>query len=369
MNRFPVSIALFAAVLCCVPAAHAAPSTYRLVEFQAPDPATQTIEITGINNLGEVVYTLFGGGTSTQYLWRNGVATPLGGLSTLCGPGTTAETGGINDLGEIMITVQNSSFTCSAGFIWHHGSVTPLGPLPTGGYNEISANGINDLGQVVGTLSGPAPTPESNSLESQFVWQDGKYTLLPPLPNGDMYYPGGASVDAINNVGVIAGTSGDAQGFMAVLWIKDKIVNLGACPGIAQSGATDVNDLGVVTGGCQGDSDVFTPFVWKAGKFTILSFPPGDTQSGNAAGINDLGQIVGQEYPNAAGTGPGDALLWQDGAVYSLNTLVARNDPLKPYTSLDSGNAITNTGYILALGQDSRDSTHSFITYLLIPVR
>ena len=115
--------------------------------------------------------------------------------------------------------------------------------------------------------------------------------------------------------------------------------------------------------------DDFTPYVWQAGKFTILPIPPSLPQSGVAAGINDLGQIVGEQYPDISTFGPGAALLWEHGNVYDLNTLIAPTDPLKPYARLLAASAINIRGQILVQGLDSRISTPNFpVTYLLTPV-
>jgi uncharacterized membrane protein len=371
MNRPSVSIAMFAAVILCSLAqatpASAAPPMYRLTELGNNLAANQSLFSTGFNNLGEIAFTLSTGSTSQAHVWRNGHMTPLSGLSNLCGPNSNSASEGMNNLGEIVVAVYNSNDTCFNNYIWHTGTVTPItGTLPPG-YTEINADGLNDRAQVIGTVI--APSPDGFGTESQFVWQNGQFTLLPPLPNGNMYYPGGATAFSINDFGVIAGTSGIAPGyFQGVIWIDARIYDIGSCPGIPQSGAGSINNLGMVTGSCQ-NGDTWTPFVWEAGKFTILPIPPNLPQSATAGGLNDLGQIVGEQYPGNNAFGEGVALLWENGNVYDLNTLISPNDPLKPYTTLLSADTINIQGQILAAGVDSRIPNSPFpVTYLLTPV-
>jgi uncharacterized membrane protein len=298
---------------------------------------------------------------------RNGRLIPLGGLSPVCGANSSFATAGINNLGEILVAIYSPGGACYENFIWRQGTLINLGGPPPGGYTMVAAGQLNDRDQVIGTLFGT--TPDGLSLESQFVWKNGKYTLLPPLPNGNMYYPGGATASSINDFGVIAGSSGTAAGFRGVVWHNAIATDMGTCPGLPNSGASALNDLGMVVGACQPNGDSFVPFVWQDGKFTILPLPAnGLPPSAIAGSINDLGQIVGEQYPNATFNGPGGALLWQDRSIYDLNTLIAPNDPLKPYTALLTANFINIQGQILATGQDSRVPGNLSIYYLLTPV-
>lgn len=66
-------------------------------------------------------------------------------------------------------------------------------------------------------------------------------------------------------------------------------------------------------------------YLWQEGVLTDLGVPDGDDNS-QANLINDSGQIVG-----AAGVGfvetyaPDRALLWQNGGLFDLNTLIPRD--------------------------------------------
>lgn len=368
MNRSSVSIIMFAATLLSSSGvAQAAPPTYRLTEFGADDSASKATYVTGVNALGEIAVTVYdnGNGTSQAYLWRSGTLTSLSGISNLCGPNSNSSSAGINNFGHVGVSVYSSDFTCFKNYIWNQGKVTFVGPGPTG-YTVESVSGPNDRDEVIGSLAGT--NPDGSGFQVQYSWQNGKFTILPPLPNGNMYYPGGATATGLNDFGVIAGSSGTAGGFRGVIWVNSKAIDMGTCPGIPNSAAGMINNLGMVVGSCQVNGDTFVPFVWQAGTFTTLPIPNnGQPQSGSALGINDLGQIVGYQYPNSAGTGPATALLWERGAVYDVNTLIAPNDPLKPYAVLLAAEEVTLGGQIVAMGQDTRIPNNSSVFYVLTP--
>jgi probable HAF family extracellular repeat protein len=122
-----------------------------------------------INDQGQAVgYS----GTCTAALhavsWENGTAFPLPDL------GTGAIAQGINNQGQIVGTVGSPDGTTQYGALWQNGAITNLGTLP-GDFAAI-ATGINSKGQVVGS------TWDSNFNWSHgFIWQDGVMTDLNTL--------------------------------------------------------------------------------------------------------------------------------------------------------------------------------------------
>jgi probable HAF family extracellular repeat protein len=122
-----------------------------------------------INDRGQAVgYS----GTCTAALhavsWENGTAFPLPDL------GTGAIAQGINNQGQIVGTVGSPDGTTQYGALWQNGAITNLGTLP-GDFAAI-ATGINSKGQVVGS------TWDSNFNWSHgFIWQDGVMTDLNTL--------------------------------------------------------------------------------------------------------------------------------------------------------------------------------------------
>jgi probable HAF family extracellular repeat protein len=181
-------------------------------------------------------------------------------------------------------------------------TVTTLVSAPFTGASD--ANGINDAGEVVGQEDVTFP----------FVWQPttpngttGTATRLPILPTGAN--PGTATAFAINNSGVIAGTSDalDASGNLvtrAVRWTGGAIQELGTLmpdpfnPGafLGSSRALDINDLGQIVGASDTVLGVehaflFDPTLGFMGDLGALS-PPVPVAS-RATSINNNGEIVG----------------------------------------------------------------------------
>ncbi len=122
-----------------------------------------------INDNGEAVgYS----GTCSAALhavsWENGTASPLPDL------GTGAIAQGINNKGQIVGTVGSADGTTQYGALWQNGELTNLGTLA--GDIAAIATGINDQGQVVGS------TWDANFDWSHgFIWQNGVMTDLNTL--------------------------------------------------------------------------------------------------------------------------------------------------------------------------------------------
>ena len=70
--------------------------------------------------------------------------------------------------------------------------------------------------------------------------------------------------------------------------------------------------------------------------------------------VNALGQVVGFSYVTLS-SGTPHAFLYSNGKMTDLNTLIDPQSSLALYVTLTDANAITDNGYILALGTDSRD--------------
>ncbi|HLJ93427.1 MAG TPA: carbohydrate binding domain-containing protein [Gemmataceae bacterium] len=122
----------------------------------------------------------------------------------------------INASGEVAGSVNHSVGLASpydtTAFVYQNGQTIDLGGLP--GYAYSSANGINDLGQVVGTAWRTLPDfplPPSMPTERPFLYTDGQMidlnSLLPAGSGWTLFEANG-----INDQGQIAGTGVNPQG-------------------------------------------------------------------------------------------------------------------------------------------------------------
>jgi probable HAF family extracellular repeat protein len=217
----------------------------------------------GINRSGQVVG--LAGVTSENhaaFLWTpaapNGTSGTMIDLGTLGGTNSgTAGTGsvafGINGSGQVVGQSVTTSGAETA-FLWTpatpNGTIGTMAALPTlAGAAAVSAAGINDSGEVVGTVGMAA-----------FLYSGGKMIDLGSLPGGG----GSIGADAINSSGQVVGSSGMSSGLShAFLWTP-------TTPNGTSGTMVDLNTL------------------ISATKVTLEV----------ASGINDQGQIVGTDYFN-----------------------------------------------------------------------
>jgi len=155
-------------------------------DFSYPG-ATQT-NLTGINNLGQIVGTY-----DNAFGFAGGFVYNNGGFTTIAYPGGGGFPEGINNLGQIVGTATING--AQGVFVYSNGVYTALN-LPTN--ESCLAGGINDLGQVVGSCA------DSENYSHPFLYQNNTYypDILPTQYSADGYEPYG-----INNDGQIAGTT------------------------------------------------------------------------------------------------------------------------------------------------------------------
>jgi probable HAF family extracellular repeat protein len=245
----------------------------------------------GENEQGLVsgVADVAGGATAHAVLWQRGSMSDLG---TLAGPDGFSYAELVNDRHEAVGSSSTTAGTMHA-VLWNREMIRDLGTL--GGPNSF-ANGINSRGQIVGwSQSDDVPDP----------------VLGFPL-------------------------------YHAVLWNKDRMINLGTGPGGTGSAAFNINNRTQIVGRFAiRDATVGAvvhAFLWESGRIRDLGVPAGE-QDSEANSLNDDGQIVGD-----SGTGPAEtytpdrALLWRSSRPIDLNTLIPADSGYHLIVAFDVNN-------------------------------
>ena len=305
-----------ALVLSPAPAAKSGP-TYTVVPI-GPNPQ-QSGTAEDLNNSNQVIgsYTDTSGDTRA-FVYTGGVYTDLG---TLGGGFTLAVA--INDTGVItgLSAFQPGTVTPYHAFGYAAGTMTDLGTLPGGSHSIGTA--INNAGYIAGV------SMTSSNTWAAFGWNGSTMSSLASAGWGSVF-----PMD-VNASNTIVGDGYLQSGYRAFSHAAGVITDLGALPGHAESGATAVNDAGLIVGWSR--SSVGTPSTavqWSNGTISAL---PGGAGS-EARGINASGVIVG-----AAG---GHAVLWSGGTRIDLNTEI----PAGSGWTLQSAEAINDNGAIVGYG-------------------
>lgn len=251
--------------------------------------------IFGINNAGDVVGAGFVRSAS-------GVVTPI---QSPAPAGPPASWAGINDVGQIVgsMSGRGQGLTSDglpiavSGFIDTNGTFTTLNvPRATGTY----PTSINDHGVVAGYYFLP-------SITQGFTYANGVYTTVNA---GPPFTDRGTHIYGINNAGDLVGTyeGNGIQGFI----VHDGVTTLFDVPGfesvrfdLSGTQAYDINNLGQIVGWAQQvppdlSSSTIRGFVGTNGSFDLLDF--------QVYGINDVGQLIGRNFiatpvPEPAGLG------------------------------------------------------------------
>jgi probable HAF family extracellular repeat protein len=226
-----------------------------------------------------------------------------------------AQAVGLNDHGQVVGDAEAGSFCCYP-VIWNNGVPSALAtPLP----DQVGiAVGINNAGAIAGFTGSGQP------FVSATVWNAGIPTNLGPLS-------GGGEVTGLNNAGQVVGWDVDNG---AVTWKGGVLTQLASPPGARAVEATAINDAGQIVG-WSSDFGAFAT-VWNDGVPTILG-------SGEALGINNVGQIVGE--------GDNGPTLWSAGNIIDLGTLDG--------TSAGYAAAINDAGQIVGLSEPANSIEHA----------
>jgi probable HAF family extracellular repeat protein len=373
------------------------------------DPPTTSYTITDLGTLPD------GGFSLASYINNNGVITGtsadsegnqhavvwMGGqIMDLATPGL----GGYNSGGGVVIASGQTfgwaessdrdpnnenfcayftGFNCLP-FVWENGTMSSL-PL-LGGNNGYAGPG-NSQSQVAGFAENNTTDPQCTQTAAMMLngtgpqvldfeavtWDTVSHQVHPLNPlAGDTV----AMAFWINNQGQVVGTSGScadtypppfAAGPHAVMWNKDGSVvdlgNLGGTTSEDQLGVGNVafaiDDSGDVTGiSSLSGSEAEHAFFWtQKGGMKDLGTLPGDVMSAGL-GINAKGVVVGSSLDGPLPDANSSAVMWQNGVITDLNTVVSGNTSLFLLTAF----GINNAGQIVGFGFDqATQEVHAFL--------
>lgn len=289
-----------------------APSTFRT----GWDDNQASVVAVDVN--GRVLVNIAGHENGTAALYRNGELIPLGGF----GAGGFATASDINSHGQIVgysaLKSTGPQRLAWHAFLYHDGVMTDLGdlypcpdPVPSGDdvdCGHTAALSINETGNVVG-----AARPPGGVLRA-VIWENGSRTPK------DLGFGAGASrAVAINSRGEIAGDT-DVPGEGYFRTADGTVVTLGSLGG----GGTQVvamNEAGVIIGSSRTATGDLRPFIWRRETGMVgLGVGPykGSAVAAYPVAINDRGDVTGSVFPcprtpwgGCQGGGAWRALLWR----------------------------------------------------------
>ena len=333
----------------------------------------QTYSISEIDTLGGADHQALGVNSSGVVVGYSNTTTGIyhGFVTGTDGVGITAldasSASGINDSGQItgvtlVPAASISGFTYNAYITGPYGvGVTPLGALPTTAVGAALSDGtaINANGQVTGF--------SNTNTGGQHAFVSG--------PNGVGLTDVGALAAGANSAGYAINIHGQVAGGSSGVGFTSHAVitgpngagmtDLGTLGG-AYSSASGINDLGQVTGIAATAGSEFHAFITGANGAGMIDLGTLGGPASSGAGINNKGEVVGQFWLTGLTGAPGETLthgfLYAGGRMVDLNTLIDPSSPLAMYVTITDGVSITDNGYILALGTDSRvTGTQSFL--------
>ena len=158
-------------------------------------------------------------------------------------------------------------------------NVTTIKTLDIPNAAQITANGINDNGQIVGQFT------DQNGAAHGFVHEGDSFSQID--------YPGmsGINLYKINNLGQFVGSISDPNGTVhGFFYDRGTLSPPLSYPGAGATYAMGINGRGEIVGTFY-EAAASHAFIYKAGRFFAPNLP-GAQQTGFQA-INDAGQVVG----------------------------------------------------------------------------
>lgn len=312
-----ITLSLFRVEPNVSPRGPAGPSAYTITDLGALPGGDGVSWAADINDAGQVVGSSHTEGNRKPhaFLWQNGRMTDLGALA-----GGTSYALQLNASGLIVGTSCEPEGPFRA-VVWRDAALTTL---DVGG-SESMALGVNDRGEVVGSLG----FGHNFGLHA-FFWNDDTSADIGPF-----------LAHSINADAQIAGYEIDARTATAVLYSKGEtfpLLTLGGDFSVAYA----INDKCQIAGMCTLESGEGIAVVWEGNGIRQLGTLGG--RNGWAQDINTTGEVVG-----SADTAQNQrhAFFWQNGEMIDLNTVL----PADSGWVLRSANGINARGQIVGHGE------------------
>ena len=333
--------ALLASTLALLfPVTGSAQTTYTIAELSTADCA-----VAGINGYSDVAGQC--GGVAT--LWSNGTTTRLGKL-----PKGTYSMAQSSNSSRVAVGSGDAGDGRPRAELFRNGSVIDIDPSAANAY----AIRINDDGVIAGNALKGFGT--CNSWVAAIYVEDSskpgsfRRTDLQPYPGGDGKVRCEYATGANQTMQVVGWVQNSLFGQMGAFWNNDPKHTLSLLqpyPDDWSSLAWGVNDLAQAVGESHPPFGS-RPILWQndgAHTPVDLGVLPGDNY-GVAMALNNRGQAIGWSAYGVPGTwnvGPARFVVWRDGGVFDLQTLL---DATASGWTITGVSAINDAGQIAGAG-------------------
>lgn len=212
---------------------------------------------------------------------------------------------GINESGQVVGTLAQLPYGAQSAFVWDQANgLQALGKFE--GRNTTGA-AINDNGDVVGRALGLSVY----DVGVAYIWnpESGFRRLDAPA---SLY---GSIATGVNNAGQVSGYAGTGT-YLAARWEADGQVQLLGSLGGTRGYGNGINEAGQVTGYSDNASGYHHPFLWdpEIGMIDLGTFVGTPTSFGQAFAVNESAHVAG----NADSGSFGRAFLWVDGELIPI---------------------------------------------------
>lgn len=228
--------------------------------------------------------------------------------------------------------------TCSTAASAPMYELVNMGPLPAGA-SQVSALGMNDVGQVVGSYR------YQNSDLRSFIWQNGQYHTITSSA-----FPSHSGATDVNNQGDVVGWYYPGFGFSQGYHYNQNGVTL--FPTTQPTYITAINEQGIVAGGYYGSS---FRYLIGSNAATRIEIPLGqlagpDFTQTIAGAVNNSGTIAGiVESCNSGVIGSCRMSLFTQRADGTISVLVGLTG-LQSNILLSTVTGINDSGMIVGYG-------------------